>query len=276
MPIREEMQSLAHDIVRSYEDRAAGVAELRERAKEVRERAKTDLKEFRASWAAMGKELRADLAKSVADRKDEVGTMLKSFDVELNELNRTRGAMSKELKADLSRSVAGLKGDVASMVKGFDETHAAISRQMKADLAKDVANRKKGVAECKRDVDIMLQGFGAELKEVRSALAGAQYEWQKLTATMQARRGGPVAVAPPPVEEVAEKAVPRAEVAEETTEIVALQDRVFAYLANHPDGRKLVELEQEFGVARIQMARVLRILMDENKIDKREGLYFAI
>jgi len=87
----------------------------------------------------------------------------------------------------------------------------------------------------------------------------------------------PEAVVPPPVEEVAEdEAVARAEVAEVTPEIAALEDRVFERLANHPDGTRLVELEQEFGVARIQMARVLKSLMNENKVGKREGLYFAI
>ena len=55
-----------------------------------------------------------------------------------------------------------------------------------------------------------------------------------------------------------------------------LRDRVFAYLANHPNGTKLTELAEEFGVARIQMARVVRGLMDSNKVEKREQFYFAI
>jgi phage shock protein A len=276
MPTREEMQSLTHDIVRSYKDRITGIAELREMAKEVREKARTDLKEFRDSWAATGKELRADLAKSVADRKRDVSAILRGFDAEIKEPNRTRAAMSTELKADLSRSAADLKRDIASMVKGFDEAHAAMSKELKADLARSAADRK-------RDVGAVLKGFDAELKEVRGALARARDEWQKLNATMQAKRGGlvtevkpPEAVAPHPphVEVIAkEEAVARAEA---TPESAALQERVFEYLANHPDGRRLVELEQEFGVARIQMARVLKDLINQNRVQKREGVYFAI
>ena len=56
----------------------------------------------------------------------------------------------------------------------------------------------------------------------------------------------------------------------------ALRDRVFAYLANHPDGTRLVELEEEFGLARIQTARIVRALIDDNKVEKRDMLYFAI
>jgi hypothetical protein len=276
MPTREEMQSLAQEIVRSHEDRIASITQLRETAEEVRERAKTDLNEFRDSWAATGKELRADLAKSVADRKRDVSAILRGFDAEINELNRTRAAMSKGLKADLSKSAADLKRDAASMVKGFNDAHAAMSREMKAGLAKGVADRK-------RDVDAILQGFDGEFREVRVMLAIARDEWQKLTATMQAKRGAPVVdvkppevvvPTPPPVEVIAkEEAVAHAEA---TPEIAALQERVFEYLANHPDGRRLVELEQKFGVARIQMARALKDLTNQNRVQKLEGVYFAI
>ena len=36
--------------------------------------------------------------------------------------------------------------------------------------------------------------------------------------------------------------------AEVTTMLTELRDRIFAYLANHPDGTKLVEMEEEFGI----------------------------
>jgi hypothetical protein len=55
-----------------------------------------------------------------------------------------------------------------------------------------------------------------------------------------------------------------------------LRERTFVYLADHPAGTRLAELEAEFGVSRIEMARVVRALMDDNKAEKRELLYFAI
>ena len=55
-----------------------------------------------------------------------------------------------------------------------------------------------------------------------------------------------------------------------------LRDKIFAYLADHPDGTKLLELEEEFGVARIRIAKVIRELMDDNLVAKRELLYYAI
>ncbi len=55
-----------------------------------------------------------------------------------------------------------------------------------------------------------------------------------------------------------------------------LSDRIFANLANHPDGARLVELEKEFGVNRFQMSRVIKNLINEGKVEKRATLYFAI
>jgi hypothetical protein len=89
------------------------------------------------------------------------------------------------------------------------------------------------------------------------------------------------AAPPPPVEEAvptgpaatAEAAV-TAEA--ETAETIALRDIAFDYLADHPDGARLTDMEREFGMARIQIARALRGLIDDNKVEKRELVYFAI
>lgn len=61
-----------------------------------------------------------------------------------------------------------------------------------------------------------------------------------------------------------------------TEEFTALGDRVFQYLANHPDGTRLTEIEREFGLGRLQAARVIRHLTDEGKAEKRDRCYYAI
>jgi len=270
MTTREEMRSLAEEIVRSYEDRISGVAQVK---KAEAERKRTE-------------------AKNIAQRKSDVSTMLKGFD-------DAHAAMSSELKADLAKvapalreseaerkrtevkEIAQRKSDVGTMLKEFDNAHAAISRELKADLAKvrpalKEEDRKRQsearefmgelgrvVAEGKAATQALLRDFG----EVQ---AGARSEWQRLTATMQSKRGGVAVAVKPPVEEIAEEAT------EITPEAAALRDQIFEYLANHPDGTKLVELEEEFGIARIQLAKVVRSLIDENKVEKRGLLYFAV
>ena len=60
------------------------------------------------------------------------------------------------------------------------------------------------------------------------------------------------------------------------SDTATLRGHIFGYLADHPDGTRISELEQEFGLARIHIARAIRSLMDENKVEKRGFLYFAV
>jgi len=234
MPTREEMQSLAEEIVRSYEDRISGIVELRKIVK-------ADLKEFQDSRAVMARDLRADLAQSVAARKAAVSSQLK-------ELDAAHASMSRELKADLAKVRPALEEE--------DRKRQSEDREFRGELG-------RAVAQGKTAIQALLKDFG----EVQ---AGVRDEWQKMTATMQSKRGGVAGAAKPPIEEIAKGA------ASITPEIAALREKVFEYLANHPDGTKLVELAEEFGVARIQVAKVVRSLIDENKIEKRDLLYFAV
>lgn len=234
MPTREEMQSLAEEIVRSYEERISGIVELRKIVK-------ADLKEFQDSRAVMARDLRADLAKSVATRKAAVSSQLK-------ELDAAHASMSRELKADLAKVRPALEEE--------DRKRQSEAREFRGELG-------RAVAQGKAATQALLRDFGEEQ-------AGVRDEWQKMTATMQSKRGGVAGAVKPPIKEIAEEA------ASMTPEIAALREKVFEYLANHPDGTKLVELAEKLGVARIQVAKVVRSLIDENKVEKRDLLYFAV
>jgi len=332
MPIREDMRNLAKDIVHSYEDRSARIAELRKTVKSDLKNTRIDLarsesgrkasvstllKDISAAHAAMSgelkagltggadnlrrdvasilegfgetreameKETKADLAKGVAERKHEVDALLKDVDGMLKGFTQNHNAMTKQMKRDLAKGVAerkhevdALLKDVDTMLKGFTQNHNAMTKQMKRDLA-------KGTAERKSDVDTLFKGFEVKLNEVRTALDGGRDEWQRMAATLQSKRGAAVAdvklpkAAPAPAssKQVAKKAVARAEVADLTPGLAAFRNRVFEYLANHPDGTRLVQLEQKFGMARIQMAKIVKSLIGKNKVEKRDSLYFAI
>ena len=149
------------------------------------------------------------------------------------------------------------------IVRSYEDRISGVA-QVKESEAERKRTEAKDIAQRRSDVSTMLKGF-------REEQAGARDEWQKMTATMQSKRGGVAVAVKPPIEEIAEE-----EAVEITPEAAALRDQIFEYLANRPDGTKLVELAEEFGVARIQMAKVVRNLMDENKVEKRDLLYFAV
>jgi len=317
MPTREAMRSLAEDIIGSYADRVAGIAQLRETVK-------LDLKGFQDSRIAMAKELHADLSKVrpalaeddrqrqgearefmgelakddrqrqsearefmgelarvIAEGKTAVKAQLKELDnahqamstqlrADLAKDERQRQAEAREFRGELARVIAEGKAAVKSLLKELDDAHATMSTQLKADLTKGEEERLREARALKqelvRGVAEIKSAVSAQLKEFADIQAGARDEWQKLTATMQSKRGGvAVAVKPPAREAVGI-----------TPKAATLHNQVFQYLANHPDGTKLVKLEKEFGVARIKMARVLKDIMDEGEVKKRDLHYFAI
>ena len=136
-----------------------------------------------------------------------------------------------------------------------------MSTRLKADLAREETDRVKQAQIMIRERVTAVDELLGEVKAERGKAAAA---WLELANVMQAE---------PAKKEAMAKAEP---VEMATPETTALNDQVFAYLADHPDGTRMTELEEEFGVARIKMARLLKELMDENKAEKRDMLYFAI
>ena len=144
-------------------------------------------------------------------------------------------------------------GMMQDFQRGDKERRAEVATMLReADaFVKDLA---KGSARRASDVAGMFRGLAREDAKRRSEVGAIREEvWGTAPAK---KRAAPAVV--------------------EKTSVGELHDRVFAYLANHPNGTKLTELEEEFGVARSQMARVARELMDSNKVEKRDLLYFAI
>jgi len=199
---------------------------------------------------------------------------------EFQQADKERRGEVKQLQGEVANMLKDFaKGDAErrSEVTDFMRSEVTTIRSEAADMLKELAkedtrrasevtgNMRSAVATIHSDVADMLKDLAKEDDERRSEVAAIhQMVWGKAPARKMAT---PPKVAPaPPVAKLPKKMPP----------VGALRDRVFAYLADHPDGTKLAELEAEFGVSRIEMARIVRNLMDNNKVEKRELLYFAI
>ena len=228
-------------------------------------------------------EFKGELGRVVAEGKAAVKTLLNEFDsarqamsnqlwANLAKDERERQAEAHEFRGELARTIAEGKAAVKTLLNEFDSAHQAMSNQLRADLTKGEEGRLRETRALKqelvRGVAELKSAVNAQLKEFADIQSGARDEWQILSAIMQEKRGGPV-VEVKPSEAVAAPA-------EITPEIGDIRDQVFEYLANHPDGTKMTGLEEEFGLARIQIAKTVKSLMDENKVEKRDMLYFAI
>ncbi len=214
----------------------------------------------------LARSLRHSLAQNAADCRASVRRTI-------HDRGSARQALGKSLHMDLSRENTGRKAAVRGLLAALDRSQRGMSKDLHASLAHSEATLRATTAA-------LLKDFQNQQAELRTELTAVRAEWQGLVTTMDAARRGstPASVAKPTT--VASHVPTPAPVAEgtheETPELDALRGRVFKYLADHPDGSRLVEMEAEMRASRFQMSRALRSLMDENKVEKRDMLYFAI
>ena len=305
------MEALAQEIIRSYEERAAGEARRQREARQETAQRRTDvtaqLEDYGKAHTAMSRELRADLSQTEAQRqrqaRQETAQRRTDVTAQLTGYDEAHAAMSRELRDDLSQvapplgraeaerqaearqETAQRRTDVAAQLTGYDEAHAAMSRDLQADLSQTEAQRQR---QARQEITGRRTDVTAQLTGYRDEQTGARAAWQEMAVTLQTKRGVAVPVAKPhalPVKEAAAAPSAEVEAAAATAPLkieevakppASLRDRVFSHLADRPDGVRLVDIEGEFGVGRFEAIRLLKDLMDEGNAEKRDLLYFAI
>jgi len=181
------------------------------------------------------------LHKVSTDRRSEVGGMRADTDAFVGHLHK--------VSTDRRSEVGGMRADTDAFVGHLHKVSAGRHREvgaMRAAADAFVGHLHTKVAADRR----------ADVAAIHSEVWGG---------AARARRAAPPhrAAARPPAPADGKAAV-------------TLRDVIFTYLAEHPDGTKLTQLEQDLSMARIKLAQVMRQLMEENKVEKRELRYFAI
>ena len=264
MAITAGMKDVAQEIASSYDARVAGMAKLKDEAKQLRKDLAQDTAKrraevramrdgFQASHKEMAEALRRDLARHRSSQKE----------------------MSTELKKGLAQSVAGRKSEVKGMLNDFQSSHRAMSAQLRKSLAQSEAERKQASAELRKELANYIQGIKSEVarmrRDTKADLDEARTAWQELASTMQAKRTG-VKVPPAVKARVEEKAeVPVAEAAAPD-----LEAKLLAAVREHPAGITLAEVAESLGVAVVVLGRAARKLVDEGKVRREERLYFPV
>ncbi len=259
------------------------------------------LAELHKSKHGMAISLHKDLAQDAPARSAAMRSTLVDF-------KKGRQVLAKTLQANLSRESSERKHAVGTMLVGLNATHQAMSQTLRTDLVHSNASRVEAVHTMRKD-------FLDEQAQVRKQRGAVRDEWQRFVTTMRPANRGTLGVRPDspilpnsgerlrleigtgavsqgfsagPLVEPVEQLVPAPEIfpmsppkavepaVEENPEFALLSNRVFKYLVDRPDGTRLVEIEGTLGASRFQMSRVLRTLMDDNMVEKRDLLYFAI
>ena len=157
---------------------------------------------------------------------------------------------------------------MATQLHELGAARQALAKQLTTDRRQVEAERKPAIRTW--------------LEEVATKRAAARHEWLALatTAPSTAAPAAGLDVFPAVREQPEEPAegAPAEEVQPEpvTEKPVSLDEQVFRFLADHPDGVPFPELQGHTGRSRIEVGAAGRRLIDAGRAEKRGQLYFAI
>ena len=217
---------------------------------------------FEKEHMDMSAELRAELGRNLAERVEYTRTLLNGFQKRLSEISRENQKMAQKLRKDLTRGETERLGDYNSIMKGI---HVSI----------------KGIRKEVRDIQTATGGMIGDLTKDRGQ---ATAEWNKMQdAIDQIRKTGtvkPVKEAPKKAEK--KDAVKEAPLAEKPAPAPAqeepktLEQKVLDFIAKHPKGVKVSEMEEALGETRMKLGYIAKVLLDEGKVQKIENIYFPL
>jgi len=217
-----------------------------------------------------------ELQRADAQRRKEVAALAHEVASRLSDF-RKDDAQRRRGVAAMTSEVSAMRANAKAFVGQLHQTSAHRRSQVGATCAEARGfvnhlhqishDRRSEVAAMSKNVAAMRAGHRAFVRRLEKLGADRHVQvWGKTAPVAKA-------ASPQAVHEPVPFPQTTATMGQPT---VTLRDVIFTYLAEHPDGAKLTQLEQDLGMSRIQIAQAMRGLIDENKVEKRELLYFAL
>jgi hypothetical protein len=246
---------------------------------ELNANVRTLLGDFTTQRVAMSQAQDESLAANGAERRGLVAEMIAGIQTLLKNIAADNDAMATELRATLSSDRQAYSAATQALLENIAADQAVTAAELRATLSSDRQTRSAATADFIADANAnrrsmaealanrldafkgmleaqvasSLNGFTAERADLHRSLAEMAQVWREFAAALH---GNTVAAQPEP-------APPAVKAPAED-----VSDRLLAYLAQHAEGVKLVELEPEFGLSRPQLGKHLRNLVDSGKVVK--------
>lgn len=242
--MKEAMHNVAQDIINSYDQRRAAIADLKKDDAGRRKDAEVALSHRENELSARRKSLLHDLSTEDSRRVQQA----------TKDSERRQAEDKQRQTAEKKRRAA-----VVSFLKEKQADRIKVSKELNHMLSVDMQKVKAG--EKKRQ-----SSSAAMLKELRVEIGGYTEGWHDLTSAMRARRGSITAIVPQDKGAIKKAALPESK----------LSHAIFEFIASSPDGIDTVELEKEFQIGKKKIEDLVNGLVKSANIKKRGKKYFSI
>lgn len=240
----QTMRGLGREIVTAYEDRTGALTKLQASTQ-------AEIHRFGRDRARAARQQHSHLVRGQQELAARVTAQLR-------QQHEDHAAMAHAQRSHLARGQQELAARVTALLRQQHKDHAAMASQQRTRLASDRTRLQTAT-------HVLLDKMHAGSVALRD-------EWRSITTRMQAKRASRAKRPAVPQAETRPAAASRTG---DGSDPDSFQQRTIAHLARHPEGTRLADLEDQFLATRLQMARVVRGLISEGKVKKRDLLYFA-
>jgi len=264
------------------------------------------MKNFATEHSEMSAELRANLQANLKERQDQTRALLNDFNKKLAEISNENQQMAKKLHTELDKSRKDLATSDVRRLKDFKVTMGAIQDKVNeiqgfvSSFLGDLKNERiqasviwDKLSEAKANIGRIKQPEPASKKEtdkvekpVKPAKKEPVAEDKPAHSAEKPKEVKPEEKEPvkakktdevPKTEpETEEKTAPTAEKPKEfkpEEKELTLEDKVLNYIAKHPKGVRVFDMEKPLGETRMRIGFIAKQLLDNGKVLKVENLY---
>ncbi|MCL3782179.1 hypothetical protein EMN47_17460 [Prolixibacteraceae bacterium JC049] len=289
-----EIQHSASDMLSAYmESRSKMSRELNEQFIKFQEERKRKNKDRENDF----NEFMSNIRQEVEQSKTALRTLLESFSVNHNN-------MAKSLRDDLNTYQNSLALDTCNMLERFQEELNDMSLKLNEKLLHSqqsindneqqrLEHYQQTMQEISSKVTSIKQATAKLLKDCSQERIQMSLEWESLVQKLnEIKNGDQVVNIKPPKEQQSPKAdisyktksskpsTAKKVILEEkkptplAPKEMSLEEKIISYVAAHPEGVKVSEMEEPLGEQRMRIGYLCKKLLESGKLTRHENAYF--
>lgn len=263
--ITSDTRKLKEEIAASYAERRRTLEELRKETRDCRREALVELERFRTELQRESMEFHRDLVEDTTKRREQVEYMRRSVGVLQANFRKDRKEAVEQLKAELQEDsrkrkaeIEGILKEAKNLILQYRRERENVAAELHSELAHSGTERRNEVAQMRHEFRRVQSG-------VRSDIQAASDVWRRIPKTKIHKK-----------EE--QKPAETIQVEEPVDEegAIALEEKLFAVISEHPEGITLSEVADSFGVMPIVLGKASKRLIDAGKVRKEEKYYYPV
>jgi len=219
---------------------------------------------FEKQHREMPAELKAELSNNLTERVEYTTQLLHGFQNRLSQINKGNQKMARQLRRDLDNGekeklndYKGFMVEIQITIKGIRQVVIEIEDATTMLVGNFAHNGDLGVSEWNK-IQKAIDEFKKTTHDKRSKDLDKKTQKSETSAVLTKERQ----------EDIFTK------LTDKTAFPMTMEQKVLAYIKEHPMGVKVSEMEKPLGETRMKIGYTAKVLLEQGKLQKLDNIYF--